>query len=262
MGSLADIQKLLWALSEAGQCLLLILLISRKAYRDYPWFTVYLLAVVLQNALSYAMAGFLNVSAYNNWRIGWAVQCIVVGLRAFAVAEVCRHFVGRFRGIWALARGILIGCGVVVLLASMVVEKHRWYLAILYADRGLEMAFAAVIVTLFLFARYYQLEAAAAPRWLAIGFFFFSCAKVLNNSVLERWLNQYYVLWNVLETLAFLAVLVLWTWTFRGYRWAIRPEPVLLPANVYRELSPDVNLRLSELNERLSEFWTMERPRS
>jgi hypothetical protein len=258
MGELINFPKALWALSEAAQCVLLGVLIARKAYRDYPAFTFYVLATLLQNAVVFIVSSFFDLSPFSIWCISWGMQGFVLCIRALAVAEVARHFLGHFRGIWALARRILLGCAAVVMLYSLVISKHQWNLVILNADRGLELAFAAVIVTLFLFVRYYGLVVESRPRWMAMGFFSYSCFFVLNNTILERWLDNYLSLWNLLGTWVFLAALLLWTWTFRNYQPVAISVHELLPTGVYHDLSPILNLRLRLLNDRLIQFWHVE----
>lgn len=258
MGELTNFPKTLWALHATAQCVLLIFLVVRKSYRDYPAFTFYISINLLKNAAVFLVSNILDVSPMNVWRISWGLQGVVICVRALALAEVCRHILGRFRGIWGLARGILLGCAVLVLFYSLLLAQHQWSLAVLNADRGLEMAFAAVIVTLFLFVRYYELVVESTPRWVAIGFFSYSCFYVLNITILERWLDNYLMLWNVLGTLTFIAVVFLWSWTFRSYERAERPAQELLPSSVYGTLSPEINLRLRLLNDRLSDFWNTE----
>jgi len=261
MDELITLPKALWAISVGGQCLLLTLLVARKAYRAYPTFTIYVVVTILQNTALYLIPDFLRASAYTTWRMTWIVQGIIIIVRAAALAEVCQHFLRRFRGIWLLARRILIGGGVAMLVASAFAARRQGNLAALYGDRNVELALATVIVILFLFARYYELPVQPESRRLAIGFFFYSCVNVINDSVLEYWGNAYLAAWNLLGTFAFLTALLLWTWAFFNYRRVTISEQMLLPDHVYRELSPEVNRRLRRLNERLSDFWAAEAPR-
>jgi hypothetical protein len=51
---------------------------------------------------------------------------------------------------------------------------------------GIELATAAVIVLLLLFARYYDIVVEPPLRLLAAGLCMYSCVSVLNDTILER----------------------------------------------------------------------------
>lgn len=234
---------------------LLVLLVVRRNYRACPAFFVYILVNFVLGFLVffiYRRWAFISVTA---WRIGWGLQGIVICARALAVAELCRLLLARYRGIWALAWRLLLACAALVLLNSVIAASHSWTLAVPTADRGLELSIATVIVVLLLFARYYQLEASPLARSLAIGFCLYSCFSVLNDTILERLLYHYYLLWNLVGMLAFLLSLLVWTWAFRHTVSQAPFGPALLSSSMYQQMSPHINVRLRELNERLIEFW-------
>jgi hypothetical protein len=253
-------QQVLWAANVALETTLATLLVARKNYRLYPSFFFYIVLVLVQNVVgfvTYRQWGFNSVIA---WRVFWVTLGVVICARALAVAEVCRHLLGRFRGIWALAWRFLLVCAAFVLLYALLVSKHDRTLIVSSADRGLEFAIAAVIVALLLFARHYEMHAEPADRWLAVGLCLFSCFSVINDTILERWLHQAVPLWNVLGMLAYLASLLLWIWALRKAVPAAAPEQFLLPGSVYQTFVPEINLRLRLLNKQLSQFWKVEAP--
>src|SRR5260370_33612278 len=91
---------------------------------------------------------------------------------------------------------MLVATGSVVLLYSWAVARGSWQFAVLNSDRGMELAIASVIVTLFLFAHYYEVPVAPAVRTLSVGFFLYSPFSVLKDTALEAWLDDYSTLWN------------------------------------------------------------------
>ena len=95
-------------------------------------------------------------------------------------------------------------------------------------------------------------------RTLVTGFFLYSCFRIVNDSILERWLHTYATLWNFFGTVTFLASLLLWIWALRLTQQQTTAEPELLPEDHYRSLSPAINARLRGLNEQLSHFWYAE----
>jgi hypothetical protein len=260
MVELAQFQQMLWAVNVAVGVALAVLLVVRRNYRVYPAFTFYIFLNLIQAVLlfiTYSRWGFPSAAL---WRMGWATEGAVLFARALAVAEICRHFLSRYRGVWALAWRILLVCAALVLFYSILAARHDWRLALPSADRGLELSIASVIVVLLLFARYYDVEGDRAVRSLAIGFCLFSCFAVLNDTMLERLLYDYAGLWNLLGMLAFLASLSLWTWALRKALPAAAPEQSLLPGSVYQTFVPEINFRLRLLNKLLSQFWKVEAP--
>jgi hypothetical protein len=258
MVTTAFMQQALWALNSAGEVVLLTLLLVRKNYRSYPAFFFYVfvdLTVGATQLFVYRHWGFDSDIAY---RIGWGTQGMVLFARALAVAEVCRHVLSRYRGVWALTWRTLLLCAALVLSYSILAARPDWRLALPSADRGLELSIASIIVTLLVFARHYDVKTDVRDRSLAIGFCLYSCFAVLNDSLLERLLYDYSAFWNLLGMLTFLASLSLWTWALRKPQLHPEPEEILLPRGVYQSLTPEINLRLHLLNEQLSRFWPAE----
>jgi hypothetical protein len=199
----------------------------------------------------YRFWGFGSPVAVN---LAWGTQGLVIAARAMAVGEICRRVLGVYRGIWALAWRTLLVIAGLVLLYSFAVARPRWQAAILNSDRGLELAISGVIVMVFLFARHYEIEVRPTDRSLAIGFLFFSCFSVLNNTLLEGWLGPYETLWNLLGTLAFMPSLLLWIWAVRETQEERRWQPEMLPSSAYGTLAPQINLRLRALDEQLGKL--------
>jgi hypothetical protein len=114
---------------------------------------------------------------------------------------------------------------------------------------------AVTLVILFVFAQYYEVAMEPVLRFMATGFFLYSCFGVFNDTVLERWKHGYAPLWNLMGSLAYLATLLLWNWALREGQTMATHEAPLLPDGVYRTLAPEINMRLKGLNENLHRFW-------
>jgi len=61
-------------------------------------------------------------------------------------------------------------------------------------------------------------------------------------------------MWNLIRFSSFMVSMGIWCFALRKPLPAPAKEPVLLPAEVYRELSPALNLRLRAFNDRLQEL--------
>ena len=262
MDELGRFTEWLWAVTAIVQALLLCLLVARKNASSHGAFSVYIFMTLAQSGLLFVAIKGWGFSSSVSWRIGWATQFLVLGARAFAVAELCRHILGRFRGIWILGRWILLSSGATVLLYALITASHQWRLVLNTAEMGIEFATAAVIVLLLLFARYYDIVVAPPLRLLATGLCVYSCVSVLNDTILERWLTRYVSLWNALGMVAFLSCLLLWSWAFRKPTPQAIADPLFLDRSVYLKIIPEMNWRLRLLNERLIQFWRLEAPRT
>lgn len=250
---ISGITLTVWAINSVVGAVLLILLVVRKNYRLFPAFSTYALLNLGLGILAFLVYHRWGFSSELSWRIAWAMQGTVIGARALAVVEVCKHVLGRYRGIWALGWRILLLCVILVLFYSLA-AGHVLGLAILAADRALELAIASVVVGILLFARYYGVQVRPTERALALGFCLVSCFNVLNNAILEHYFRRYFALWNPLGMLVFLVASLVWTWALRKPQGGV-PKQVLLPLGVYKTMMPEANLRLRSLNDQLSEFF-------
>lgn len=258
MIELAQFQQIPWAVNVSVGVILAVLLIVRRNYRLYPAFSCYIFVNLIQALLLFLSIRVWNLSGNGQWLMGSLTESAVLIARAVAVAEICRHVLSRYRGVWALAWHVLLLLAGFVFSYSILLARHDWRLAFPSAQRALELSIASTIVTLLIFARHYDVKTEPADRSLAIGLCLYSCFAVLNNTLLERFLDDYSVVWNLLGMFTFLASLSLWTWALR------KPQPqaelgeFLLPRGVYQSLNPEINLRLRLLNEQLSRFWPAE----
>jgi len=261
IAGIVQFQQMMWAVNTATGVALLLLLAVRKNYRIYPAFTFYIFVNVAVAASLFIVYRLWGFSSTVSWRIGWATQAVTVCARAWAVIEICRRFLSRYPGIWALAQRVLVACAGLVLLYSGVAVRHQWKLALPTVDRALELAIAAAIVVLFLFARYYGLRPERTDRSLALGLCLYSCFRVLNDTISDRYLYDYAKVWNLLGMLAFFASLCLWSWALWKSRTETAAEENLLPLDVYQSFTPQINLRLRSLNDQLYKIWKPEVPR-
>jgi hypothetical protein len=250
---ISQVTVILWAVNSAVGAVLLVLLAVRKNYREFPAFSGYVMLNLALGVLAFFIYHRWGFSSRLSWQLAWGMQGAVICARALAVAEVCRGMLGRYRGIWALAWRVLLGCAVLVLVYSGLAAGHDPRFALVAADRALELAIATVVVGAFLFARYYDVQVRAVEYSLALGFCFYSSFNVLNATILEHYLRRYEALWNPLGMFVFLVALLVWTWALRRRQTAI-PKQDLLSRGVYESTMPEISLHLRMLDDRLSQL--------
>ena len=252
MSEIGNLELWAWGLCFALQAGVMVLLLWRRNYIYFPAFTWYLAMSLAQNVAQFAIYNAWGYTTEPARAAAWSAQGVVSLLRGLAVLELCRQVFGRYPGIWALIWRTMVVSVVAVALVAVVFGNHPLDRKILNADRAVGLALAVVIVLLLLFARYYKVRAEEPTRSLALGFFLYSGFVVLNDSVLERLPIAYFHGWSFLDTVAFMGSVLVWGWALRRAYPQRAVSPAMLPAGVYQAFSPDVNLRLSALNERLS----------
>ena len=239
-----------------------MLLLYRKNHKVFPAFFVYVLFDFLQCFVLFEIYRIWGFESSVARQIAWGTQGIVMTARAVAVAQICQRVLSKYRGVWALAKRLLVLTAVVVLLYSWAIARGGWQFAVLNGHRGIELAIASEIVLLLLFTRYYSVLVDHAVRVLTIGFFLYSSFYVLNDTILERWLYDYSKGWNLLGASAFLGSILLWIWGLRERQPERTFAPTMLSRGIYQEVAPEMNDRLRALNDHLGRFWNVERKRS
>jgi len=249
------LRNLSWALTTITEVVLFVYLVRRKLFRSHTIFCAYIAAAILQSFLMVGMYGIWGAQSFGTWLTYWLSQLVMEIARFAAVAEVARRILSPFSGIWALGRRVLLVAAGSVSVYAALLSREYWYKLPLNVDRGVGLSVAAVIVTLLLFARYYGLPMDHLNRSLCIGFCLYSCFCVINDSLFDKWLLDYFNLWNFLGVLTFLASLLLWLGAARGYsETAPARVPVIVPKELYGKLSTELNVRLRLLNEHLNQL--------
>src|SRR5574337_1341084 len=254
---LAASEYLAWgvcALLEVAVCLLAA---RRGVSRRWPFFFAYVCVVLVSDTLRFWVYHHWGFGSWTAWYAGWITQACIMLARATVVVELCWGALKAYRGIWALTWRLLLGVAL-LLLANAAVDTRRnaqWILSfVLTAERGLELAAAGVLACLLFACAYYRIRMERACWLIALGLCFYSSVQVMNNSFMRVWLGHYVLLWNAVRIISYQVTLVLWLAALRRPLRAEAPSPALLPQEVYDELSPHVNYRLRDLNQRLMQM--------
>jgi hypothetical protein len=264
----------------AFQATLCVFLYARKTQRILPFFTAYAI-IILVNMIwllfVYEIFGFLSAAAYYCY---WISILVNAGMRSLAIAELCRFKLGGYRGIWGLVWRALAGLSALFLLHAAVDtwgQPNRFAIYSLTLDRDLEIASVAILAVLLLIHNYYGLSLEPLQRTIAAGICFIAATDAVgytilqhlytgflfpiftgNHSSLWRDLLPYSVrindLWSTVHVSCFMFTIGIWCFALRKPIPARMEAPELLPSDVYRELSPAINMRLATFNDRLVEL--------
>lgn len=257
MSGLANWQQWLWALNTGVQIGLCYLIVRRSSYPYLRFFLFYVVSNLAESAVKFVSYQHWGFSSRSSYVVAWSAVALVVAARGMAVGEICKNCLRDYRGIWAAGWRVLTGVGALVALyagLSALLARHKAFWVtqvVLAADRGLELALVAVLLALLLFVRYYEVELRPPHKALVLGFCFYSCVVVLNNTILSVWLHKYASLWNGIEMSSYFVALIAWLQALYKLVPARPKIPVLLPRTVYEEYAPQFNYRLRLLNDRL-----------
>jgi hypothetical protein len=209
------------------------------------------------------------------------LQCLLADnrrdSRSFAIGELCRYELQAYQGIWALTWRVL-AILVVFFLGHAAVDAwgQDGGIAIygLTIERDIATSSIVVLLALLLIRAYYGLSLEPLHIWIAAGMLLISIIDMFSTSILRNtftgnlmyWFFGRYAnswsglkaqiesatgLWNTIRISGDIISISMWCYPLRKPLSAPSTKPVLLPAEVYRDLSPAVNLRLRAFNDRL-----------
>jgi len=256
------------------------LVFTRKIQLTLPFFAVYscvLLSCMTGVWLIYQHFGFYSLTSYYAY---WGSLLLNATARSLAIAELCRYGLRAYRGIWALVWRVLAGMSVLLVVRTGIDASGQPNRIAIYGttiDRDLAMASIIVLVVLLLFRNYYGIALEPLQRSIAAGICFICVVDVIGNTILRNIFTGYLLtffltnqtalwsaltpqldlvrdVWNTIHLLSFMFSVGIWCFALRKPLPAPAEAPVLLPVEVYREMSPAINLRLTTFNDRLVEL--------
>jgi hypothetical protein len=255
--------EIIWAAIFVVQLALCGILITFGHFRRLPFFTTYACLNVCQALFLYPIYRFYGDTSHVAYLAAWWSEAITLLARIFATVEILHLVLISYRGIWGLAWRMLAGTSVVVLLCVGVDSWGNPGQALMRADRGYHLVFAAALISCLALIRYYFIRVDHAYKVLLAGFCFYSCVMVLLNTVLYDFLYQHHSpygsLWQILALSPYLIVLLVWGAAL------VHPLPKMhehqaLPTSIYGRISPEINLQLQAINRQLMNFFKIEEP--
>jgi hypothetical protein len=225
----------------------------------------------------YRHFGFRSAASYD---AAWIAAGMIGVARFLAIGELCRFELRAYRGIWALTWRILALLAVFLLGRAAIDAWGQAGGTPIYGlsiERDVAITSIVILLVLIIIRKYYGLVLEPMLMWIAVGMALISIIDIMNNALLYKiftghlmyWFFTRYTsswsglktqvesandLWNSIRTLGFIGSVSIWCYALRKPLPAPAKEPVLLPVEVYRELSPAVNLRLRAFNDRLLEL--------
>jgi hypothetical protein len=273
-------ETVLISLTFGIETILCSIVFARSVQRVLPFFAIYAFTLLANTAgtwIVYQTFGFQSQVAYYFY---WSSVLLNGAMRSLAIAELCRYKLRVYLGIWGLVWRLLFGVSILFFLHAAIDtwgQPNRLAIYSLTLDRDLDIASVATLATLMLVHNYYGLSLEPFQRKIAAGICLVCAVDVFGDSILRSLFTGYLFplfaanrtpLWSVLEPqiarakdiystihlFFFMAAMGIWCYALRKPLPAPAKAPVLLPAEVYREMSPAINVRLATFNDRLLEL--------
>lgn len=264
--------------SEIGLCWFVF---TKKIQRILPFFAVYsfgLLTCTIGVWITYDYFGIRSpISSYAYW----GSVLLNAAMRSLAIAELCRYGLRAYKGIWALGWRVLVVLSIFLFVhAGLDAWGAPNKLAIYGATVDRDLAFASIFIlaVLLLIRNYYGLALEPLQKGIAAGICFFCAVDAVGNAIIRNLYTSYLFsffqtsqraafaapirsqvervndVWSAIHLSCFMFSIGIWCYALRKPVLAPAESPVLLPARVYREMSPAINLRLATFNDRLVEL--------
>jgi hypothetical protein len=254
--------------------------IARKVQQILPLFAAYacvLLTCTIGVWLTYDYFGFSSLPSYYAY---WGSILLNAAARSLAIAELCRFGLRAYRGIWALVWRVLTAVSVLLLAhAAMDAwgQPNRVAIYGVTLDRDLDLTSITILAILLLIRNYYGLALEPLQRAIAVGICFICAVDEIGNTILRTLYTGYLYswfltsqkalwpalepqvtrvndMWSTVHLFSFMFSMGIWCFALRNPLPAPAENPVLLPAEVYRGMSPAVNMCLTTFNDRLVEL--------
>ena len=274
------LQILLTSLTLGVETALCVFVFARRVQTALPFFAIYvsvLLAHTIGMWIVYQIFGFHSLVGYFCY---WSSLLLNAGARSLAIAELCQYKLRMYHGIWGLVWRLLGGLSLLFLLHAAIDtwgQPNRLAIYSLTLDRDLDIASVAILAALLLVHNYYGLSLEPLQRTIAAGICLICAVDVVGDTILRSLFTGYLSpiltanspplwsslqrqferaegIWSTIHLICFMAAMGIWCYALRKPIPARVEAPELLPAEVYRELSPAINLRLSAFNDRLMEL--------
>ncbi|HZQ21558.1 MAG TPA: hypothetical protein VFA89_02060 [Terriglobales bacterium] len=212
-----------WIVPALVQVLILLIMIRRRLFRDFPLFLSYTAFEVVYFACRFPF--FFKEDAYAKFfYISWVGKAIEMALGFAVIYEIFRHV---FRPYPALAQlgKVLFRWGLVVLvfvvtLATASAPENGIVQGLVVLERGLSIIQCGLLFLLFLFSSYFGLTWRHYVYGIGVGFGFFGTILLATAALHAQLGPSFDDFSNLIEPLAYNCSVLIWI------SYLLRPEPV------------------------------------
>jgi len=256
------------------------LILVRKVQRILPFFALYAWLLLTGTIVLYLVYGHFGFNSSPSYYSYWGSILANASARSLAIVELCRYGLRAYQGIWSLIWRVLTALSIYFLAHAIVDawgQPDRFAIYGMTLDRDLAFASIVILTVLLLFRNYYGIALEPMQKAISLGICIVCAVDVIGNTILRNlftgylfsWLSssqkalwptlepQVHLVrdvWSTVHLFSFMFSIGIWCFALRKPLPAPTESPVLLPAGVYRDLSPAINIRLATFNDRMVEL--------
>jgi hypothetical protein len=248
-----------WATGPLIACLdfaLLVLSIRRKLYQKLVFFFSYVVLLSAQEPVIWwvsSLPWFYSDAWRNTY---WSIQLCLSILRLLTIAEISRRSLIAYPAVWNFGWRLLSAAAAILLSWTAFSAFHgRHYIRIFIAVGGqrFEMMQAVLLLLLLFLGVYYRVRISQFYRLILIGICIYSAIQIANDPLLLTKVPADSV-WEYIRRGSFLIPMVIWTYAVWRWGGTSTNPPELISQEKYDQLSPQIQDRLQELNDKLSDL--------
>jgi hypothetical protein len=180
----------LWIAPRALQAFIVIIMIRRKSFREFPMFFAYTVLQLVLGGTLFAMDHMSAVSPYEYWVAHWIFLMGSIALRFAVVYEIFSHVFRPYPALSRLGRLLLRWTAVVLLFVAVTVaayaptdDAYRIVSGIPVIDTAVNLMQSGLLVFLFLFSSYFGLSWRSYAYGIAVGLGIFSSVDLATESI-------------------------------------------------------------------------------
>src|SRR5262249_49949027 len=128
----------LWGLSLVLQVVVVSYLLGSRKWHVYRGLTAYLGINILQSCFLYGLYRSSGFNSINAKHAAWISQIPVLSMRAWALVDLCRLLLERYRGVWGLAWRILLFLAISLIALSVLTAGSTWENIVPHMNMGME----------------------------------------------------------------------------------------------------------------------------
>lgn len=203
----------LWITSICLQALLGVVLLSKKSWHKFPFFTSYSIFNLIELGGSYALRH--NGPLY--FRFYWSCEAITLLLGLAVVYEVFKTIfvqhpaLRRLASIlFTLAIVALLGVGAIVLWSKNPGDSKSMTSAILVIAEATRILEVGLLMFLFIFSSAFGLHWRQSTFGIAMGLGIFTAVELLSVTMQSEWGTSSVAVFNLIRMLAFNISLLVW----------------------------------------------------
>jgi hypothetical protein len=180
----------LWLAPRVFQVAIVVVMIRRSLYRDFPFFFVYTLYEAALGTALFAMDESQRVSGAQYWQAHWIGSIGSIVLRFGLIWEIFSHVFRPYPALWEVGKILFRWAAIILLLVGVAVAVYSpspqglWVLSgVFVVDRTISIVQCGLLLFLFSFSSYFGLSWRSYIFGIAAGLGIFATVQLAASSI-------------------------------------------------------------------------------